>query len=109
MAVVVSAPRTVVPRVMPNAKPDGRKIRIKPTYASIPKRPRRAGPKKNRNLYLKSVSVQVNSLSPPEPASPPVSLEDGHLGLLHEPHEDVLEAPFLGHLVLGPQTLNVAG
>src|SRR2546428_289052 len=109
MAVVVSAPRTVVPRVMPNAKPDGRKIRIKPTYASGPKRPRRAGPKKNRNLYVKSVRVRDNVLSPPEPASPPGSLDDGHVGLLREPQEDVLEAPFLARMGLGPQRREVAG
>src|SRR5437899_1356006 len=109
MAVVVSAPRTVVPRVMPNAKPDGRKIRIKPTYASGPKRPRRAGPKKNRNLYVKSVRVRDNGLSPPEPASPPGSLDDGHVGLLREPQEDVLEAPFLARVGLGPQRREVAG
>ena len=61
MAVVVSAPRTVVPRVMPNANPDGRKIRIKAMYARGPKRPRRAGPKKNRSLYVKNVNVRPNA------------------------------------------------
>src|SRR3989475_3742570 len=85
MAVVVSAPRTVGPRGMPDAKADGRKIRSKPTYASGPKRRRRAGPKKNRNLYVKSVRARDNVLSPPDPASPPGPSHDGHAALPRGP------------------------
>ena len=58
MAAVVSASLTVVPRVTPKAKPDGRKIKINARYASGPNRPRRAGPKKNRSLYVNRVKIR---------------------------------------------------
>ena len=54
----VSIERNVAPIVIPIATLEGMKMRIRAAYASGPKRPRREGPKKNRNLYVNRASVR---------------------------------------------------
>src|SRR2546425_11324470 len=58
---------------------------------------------------MKSARVRDNGLSSPEPATPPGALDDGDVRLLREPQKDVLEAPFLARVGLGPQGGEVAG